>query len=337
MKAMGIARNRSWKFAAGLAFLCSSYGSIATARAQAPYLLPYTISTVAGGGTAPAVGANCPGSNGTTTKAEDALGDGCLASSSSVVTNTNIHDVGVDPVGNIYFLDTGSKPCCGGSTRAPESLTSPQAATLQAPSAPPQRSTLSVTAVPPQTQRRCRRRIHLPAIGLARHHGRQERRRVHRRLQQLSRTQGQRLHRMMTLVAGFVSGGTLTAPNKNKGTKGYTGDGGSAHRGRAQQRSRRCSGCSRQHLHCRLLQQRRAHGDRLYRTSRPSSASIPAAIPMPQRDSAGDGGPATAASALWSGRPRDRQQRQSLSSPTSAIAESASSITAVPRSQSSSR
>ena len=75
MKALGIVASRSWKSVAGLAFVFSSFGSIASAQAQAPYLLPYTISTVAGGGTAPAVGANCPGSNGTTTKAEDALGN----------------------------------------------------------------------------------------------------------------------------------------------------------------------------------------------------------------------------------------------------------------------
>ena len=49
MKAMGIARNRSWKFAAGLAFLCSSYGSIATARAQAQVAEEHALDGAAAG------------------------------------------------------------------------------------------------------------------------------------------------------------------------------------------------------------------------------------------------------------------------------------------------
>ena len=229
MKAMGIARSRSWKLAAGLAFLCSSYGSIATARAQAPYLLPYTISTVAGGGTAPAVGANCPGSNGTTTKAEDALGNGCLASSSSVVTNTNIHDVGVDPVGNIYFLDTGSNTMLR-RIDARSGIVNIAAGSNTA-------STVCTTT-----------EIDAFGDGCPAADGKGNVAGGYTYLQSASRgiTVGRNgdvyiadysnsvVHKvsastgMMTLVAGFVSGGTLTAPNKNKGAKGYTGDGGSA-------------------------------------------------------------------------------------------------------------
>lgn len=104
MKVMGITANRSWKFVAGLAFLTSSFATIAV-RAQAPYLLPYTINTVAGGNPLTTVGAACAGGVGI---AFDTLGDGCQASSASVSTNTNIHDVGVDPVGNLYFIDIGS-------------------------------------------------------------------------------------------------------------------------------------------------------------------------------------------------------------------------------------
>ncbi|WP_089407280.1 Ig-like domain repeat protein [Granulicella rosea] len=78
------------------------------AQTTAPYLLPYTINTIAGGGTAPAAKASCPAGNGTTALAVDTFGDGCLASSSSVVDNTDLHDVGVDGQGNIYYIDNGS-------------------------------------------------------------------------------------------------------------------------------------------------------------------------------------------------------------------------------------
>ena len=102
-----IPTSRFWKFTAGLIVLSWSFGS-AEARAQAPYLIPYTISTIAGSGsTITTVVANgvCAGS---TLTAEDANGDGCLASSPSITTTANIHDVGVDPTGGIYFLDIGS-------------------------------------------------------------------------------------------------------------------------------------------------------------------------------------------------------------------------------------
>jgi sugar lactone lactonase YvrE len=93
-------------FTASLVVLFWSFGSNG-AQAQAPYLLPYTIGVVAGGGTAPTVGAACAGA--TTFTAEDALGDGCPVTSSSVVMQgTNIHDVGVDPIGGVYIIDIGT-------------------------------------------------------------------------------------------------------------------------------------------------------------------------------------------------------------------------------------
>jgi sugar lactone lactonase YvrE len=92
------------KSALGAVFLLASI-TFGNAQTPAPYLLPYTINTIAGGGTAPVAGAACLGGKGT---AFDALGNGCPVSSASVVTNTDVHDVGVDPQGNIYFIDNGS-------------------------------------------------------------------------------------------------------------------------------------------------------------------------------------------------------------------------------------
>ncbi len=77
------------------------------AQAQtAPQLLPYTVKTVAGGGTAPiAAGATCPTSGFTST---DAYGDGCLAT--EVLLGTSAAAPGpraaiADVAGNIYFGD----------------------------------------------------------------------------------------------------------------------------------------------------------------------------------------------------------------------------------------
>lgn len=107
MKVMGSLASRSWKFAAGFVFLSWSFGSTA-AQAQAPYLIPYTISTIAGGGTAPTIGEACSGVTGTTPTAEDTLGDGCPASSAYIVSALDLHDVGIDPLGNIIFIDNES-------------------------------------------------------------------------------------------------------------------------------------------------------------------------------------------------------------------------------------
>ena len=110
MTVLGIMMSKVWKSTLG-AILFSASIVFVNAQTPAPYLLPYTINTIAGGGTAPAVGAPCPGANGTignTGKATDTVGDGCLASSSSVVTSIDTHDVGIDPEGNVYFIDNGS-------------------------------------------------------------------------------------------------------------------------------------------------------------------------------------------------------------------------------------
>ena len=110
MTVLGNPMIKVWKSAPGVLFLLASITPV-NAQTTPPYLLPYTINTIAGGGTAPAIGAACPGANGTTGttgKATDTLGDGCLAVSSSVVTSVDLHDVGVDSEGNVYFIDNSS-------------------------------------------------------------------------------------------------------------------------------------------------------------------------------------------------------------------------------------
>src|ERR1700722_8183923 len=96
MMVLGKVMSKAGNWALGIVFLLPGLNSL-NAQTPAPYLLPYTINTIAGGGTAPAVGAACPGAIGTTGntgKATDIVGDGCLASSSSVVTSIDLHDVG---------------------------------------------------------------------------------------------------------------------------------------------------------------------------------------------------------------------------------------------------
>jgi sugar lactone lactonase YvrE len=105
MTALGNSMSKIWKSALGAILLSASFTS-ANAQTPAPYLLPYTINSIIGGGSKPTLNASCPGSK--TSIVLDALGDGCLASSSSVITNTDVHDIGVDPEGNIYFIDNGS-------------------------------------------------------------------------------------------------------------------------------------------------------------------------------------------------------------------------------------
>ncbi len=110
MMVLGRSMSKTGNWALGIVFLSAGFVSL-NAQTPAPYLLPYTINTIAGGGTAPAIGAACPGAIGTTgntAKATDIVGDGCLASSSSIVTSIDVHDVGVDPEGNVYFIDNGS-------------------------------------------------------------------------------------------------------------------------------------------------------------------------------------------------------------------------------------
>src|ERR1700733_832926 len=111
MMVLGNAMSRAGKCVFATAFLLAGIDSL-NAQTAAPYLLPYTINTIAGGGTAPALGAACPGAIGTTGtvgKSTDLVGNGCLASSSSVVTSSDTHDVGVDSAGNVYFIDNGAQ------------------------------------------------------------------------------------------------------------------------------------------------------------------------------------------------------------------------------------
>ncbi len=111
MMVSGNAMSRAGKCVFVTVFMLAGIASL-NAQTVAPYLLPYTINTIAGGGTAPALGAVCPGAIGTTGntgKSTDTVGNGCLASSSSVVTSSDTHDVGVDSAGNVYFIDNGSQ------------------------------------------------------------------------------------------------------------------------------------------------------------------------------------------------------------------------------------
>jgi sugar lactone lactonase YvrE len=83
----------------------------ASASAQAPSLLPYTIQNLVGGGKAPTVGDACTDPRtGVTGIAYDLLGDGCPVGSGSVVVGgtSDIHDVAVDVQGNVFFVDNGS-------------------------------------------------------------------------------------------------------------------------------------------------------------------------------------------------------------------------------------
>jgi sugar lactone lactonase YvrE len=83
-------------------------GCIAPALGQqAPYILPYTMSTFAGPNPAYTIGAKCvnttTGITSPTLIALDPQGDGCLASQLSI--GTDPHDIRVDAQGNIYWID----------------------------------------------------------------------------------------------------------------------------------------------------------------------------------------------------------------------------------------
>jgi len=99
------------KVALGAAALSGLIGATGRAQAQAPYLLPYTIKILAGGGTAPTVGASCTSpTTGVVGTAYDTMGNGCPVDSPAVVAGaaSDLHDVVVDQQGNVYFLDNGS-------------------------------------------------------------------------------------------------------------------------------------------------------------------------------------------------------------------------------------
>lgn len=80
----------------------ASFFAAQRVQAQTPYLLPYTIQVLAGGGTsvtvAPGASSPCLGT-GATGSQYDNFGDGCPVTSSSVVVGSanDLHDVVVDP------------------------------------------------------------------------------------------------------------------------------------------------------------------------------------------------------------------------------------------------
>ncbi len=98
----------------GLFFLLI-VGVLSPLRGQAPYVLPYTIGTFAGGtiangGTTPgsgsiATGTSCFG-NGKAPFALDTLGDGCPAS--SVLIASDPHDVRIDGRGNLFYANNSN-------------------------------------------------------------------------------------------------------------------------------------------------------------------------------------------------------------------------------------
>jgi sugar lactone lactonase YvrE len=89
-------------------------GVLSPLRGQAPYVIPYTMGTLAGGsvangGTTPAstisVGASCA-ANGKAPYALDTLGDGCPAA--SVLIASDPHDVRVDNRGNLFYANNSN-------------------------------------------------------------------------------------------------------------------------------------------------------------------------------------------------------------------------------------
>ena len=81
------------------------FAPVTFGQTTGPILLPYTISTIAGGGAATTAGGAC--SAGSAFKATDALGDGCLAS--QAIFSSDIRGgVTTDPHGNIYVAGTSS-------------------------------------------------------------------------------------------------------------------------------------------------------------------------------------------------------------------------------------
>ncbi len=77
----------------------------AQSQTAATVVLPYTISTIAGGGTTTTAGSACFA--GSTLKATDAFGDGCPAT--QAVFSTDFRGgVTTDPQGNVYIADTSN-------------------------------------------------------------------------------------------------------------------------------------------------------------------------------------------------------------------------------------
>ena len=237
MKVVRELAGRTLKFALGTLILSGCMVS-QQAEAQSPYLLPYTIQNLAGGGTAPAVGAVCAGTNAIGAVALDTIGDGCPISSSSVVVGgtADVHDVGVDSQGNVYFLDNqsnglirridarsgvvsvfagtaGSQPtvaCAGVLDKYGDGCLANDGKANVIPASP---ATYQYTA------------------NLAKARGLSVGRNGDVYLADFS---GNVVHRInlstgqFSIVAGVLGGGTAAKPTLNVGQKGYTGDGGPA-------------------------------------------------------------------------------------------------------------
>jgi hypothetical protein len=77
---------------------------VASSQTAATVVLPYTISTIAGGGATTTAGSPC--FSGSTLKATDAFGDGCPAAQ-AIFSSTDFRGgVAADPLGNVYVADT---------------------------------------------------------------------------------------------------------------------------------------------------------------------------------------------------------------------------------------
>ena len=88
-----------------LIFVAGVCGSAVLGQTTPTVVLPYTISTIAGGGTTTAAGSACFA--GSALKATDAFGDGCPAT--EAVFSTDFRGgVATDPLGNVYIADTAN-------------------------------------------------------------------------------------------------------------------------------------------------------------------------------------------------------------------------------------
>jgi sugar lactone lactonase YvrE len=233
MKVKGIVASGYSRLLAGSVLFGLSFGSTA-ARAQAPYLIPYTINTAAGGNAKTTVGTSCSDASGRTGTAQDTYGDGCPATSSAIFTNTDLHDVGVDPIGNVYFLDIGTYTMVRKIDARSGIVTviagSDAGSNLSGAAA-------VCTATIDQYGDNCpasdgKGNInggYTAKIGKARGMAVAKNGDVYfsaygsHLAHKISASTG-----LMTLIAGFEAGGTVTSPTKNVGSSGYTGDGGSA-------------------------------------------------------------------------------------------------------------
>ena len=253
MKVAGKFAGRIVKFVLSAFALSASIAApVAQAQTQGPYLIPYTIQVLAGGGTSVAVPTAPPGplstpctGAGQTGAQYDNFGDGCSVASSSVVVGaaTDIHDVVVDQQGNVYFLDNGASNAVirridarsgiitvyAGSfstTQPPCSTTIDKYGdTCQANDGKANFGTLvtangTTTVVPGGF-----------TGGFAKARGLAIARNGDVILAQYSGNVVNRISAqtgVMTLVAGLLGGGTVAKPTGNIGQKGYTGDGTAA-------------------------------------------------------------------------------------------------------------